>query len=152
MKEKTIGMTVLVALFWGMWLAPGVALAGKIKWLKYEEGLARAQSENKHVFLYFHANWCRICAKMKKETFTDAQLIAYLNKNFISIMVDTDKEKKIAGAYGVRYLPTNWFLEPDSSKISMLPEYVDAKKLLTILKYIKTGSYKKMSFKDFINK
>ena len=152
MKKKTIGMAVLVALLLGMWLAPGAALADKINWLKYDEGLARAQSENKHIFLNFHADWCGYCIKMEKETFTDAAVIAYLNKNFIPIMVDSDKEKKIAGAYNVRALPTSWFLEPDKSKISTLPGYVDAKQLLNILKYIKTGSYKKMSFKDFITK
>jgi thioredoxin-related protein len=152
MKQKTIGMAVLVTLLLGMWLAPVWAADDKINWLKYDEGLVRAKSENKKIFLNFHADWCRYCAKMEKETFTFKAIIAYLNENFVPIMVDSDKEKKIAGAYGVRALPTSWFLEPDISKISTLPGYVDAKQLLSILKYIKTESYKKMSFQDFISK
>jgi thioredoxin-related protein len=152
MKKKTIGMAALVTLLLGMWLAPCWAASGKINWLKYDEGLALAKKENKKIFLSFHADWCGYCVKMEKETFTDAAVSTYLNQNFTPIMVDSDKEKKIAGAYNVRALPTNWFLEADSSKISTLPGYVDAKQLLSILKFIKTESYKKMSFKEFINK
>jgi len=152
MMKKTIKIAVIVPLLLGMWLSAGWAADSKINWLKYEEGLARAKNENKKVFLNFHAGWCRYCIKMEKETFTHKEIIAYLNENFIPIMVDSDKEKKIAGAYNVRALPTSWFLEPDKSKISTLPGYVDAKQLLSILKYIHTGSYQKMTFKDFINK
>lgn len=151
MKTKiTISAAVLTALLAAMLLTPGGVFANKINWIKYKEGLARAKGENKPIFLYFHADWCRYCAKMEKETFADATVSTYMNENFIPIMVDTEKERQIATSYGVRALPTNWFLASDGSKISTLPGYVDAKQLVNILKYIRTDSYQKMSFKDFL--
>ena len=102
------------------------------------------------MFLYFHADWCTYCTKLKKTTFSDKDVLNYLNDNFISIAIDTEKEKEFASQWGIKGLPTLWFLESDSSKISNLPGYVGPEQFLTILKYISTQSYEKMSFAEFI--
>lgn len=128
------------------------AASGGIKWNPYEKGIDMAKKQNKKVFLYFHADWCTYCKQMERSTFRDLGVINYLNENFISIMVDTEIHKKIAANYGVRGLPTSWFLKASSEKLSTMPGYVDPEKLLVILKYIKTESYDKMSFPDFEKK
>ena len=122
----------------------------KIDWLGYEQGMDLAKSQNKHVFLYFHADWCTYCTKLKTTTFRDAAVLKYLKENFINIEVDTDKNQALATQWKVRGLPTLWFLKPDNSKISSIPGYVDAKQFLQILKYIHTTSYDKMNFQKFI--
>lgn len=150
MAKRAIEMAVLFSFLLAVGLVPGGAWADQINWHKYDQGLAKSKAQNKKIFLNFHADWCRYCLKMEKETFTNGDVITYMNEHFIPIMVDSDKEKQLAGQYNVRALPTSWFLEPNQSKISTLPGYVDAKQLLNILKYINTESYKKMSFKDFL--
>ncbi|MBC8441007.1 MAG: thioredoxin family protein [Deltaproteobacteria bacterium] len=127
-----------------------VSDTSNIDWLGYAQGMDLAKSQNKHVFLYFHADWCTYCAKLKKTTFRDAAVLKYLKDNFISIAVDTDKNQGMAKQWKVRGLPTLWFLKPDNSKISSIPGYVDAEQLLQILKYIHTTSYGKMNFQDFV--
>ncbi len=122
----------------------------KIDWLGYERGADSAKIQNKHVFLYFHADWCTYCTKLKTTTFQNAEVVKYLKDNFISIAVDTDKNQDLAKQWKVKGLPTLWFLKPDSSKISSVPGYVDAKQFLQILKYIHTNSYDKMNFQDFV--
>ena len=106
--------------------------------------------QDKPVFLYFHADWCTYCTKLKKTTFADKDVLNYLNDNFISIAIDTEKEKEFASQWGVKGLPTLWFLKSDSSKISNLPGYVGPDQFLAILKYISTQSYEKMSFAEFV--
>lgn len=121
-----------------------------IFWNDYTPGMALAVKEGKSIFLYFHASWCGYCVKLKKETFTDDRIKAYLNDYFVSIGVDTDKREKLARQWGVRGLPTLWFLEADGTKINNLPGFVDADQLLTILQYIHTQSYNTMNFQEYV--
>ena len=122
----------------------------KIDWQTYAQGRELAKNQNKHIFLYFHADWCTYCRKLKKTTFQDKTVLKYLKKNFISIKVDTDKNQEMATQWNVKGLPTLWFLKPDRSKISNIPGYVDKKQFLHILKYIHTQSYEKMNFQQFM--
>jgi thioredoxin-related protein len=121
-----------------------------IGWKGYTPGMAMAGKENKSVFLYFHAEWCTYCKKLKQTTFQDQQIKAYLEDNFISIQVDTDKEEALAREWKVKGLPTLWFLEFDGTRISSIPGYLDATQLLQILKYVHTKSYNTMDFQEFI--
>jgi thioredoxin-related protein len=121
-----------------------------IDWQSYAKGLDIAKTQDKPVFLYFHADWCTYCTKLKKTTFTDKNVLNYLNDNFISISIDTEKEKAFANQWGIKGLPSIWFLKSDSSKISNLPGYVGPEHFLTILKFIRTESYAKMSFAEFV--
>ena len=124
--------------------------AETIKWQSFDQGVSMAESQGKQIFLYFYADWCTYCRKMEKETFTDESVVNYLNENFIPISVNSDKNKKVADNFRVRGLPTFWLLKPDSTRLSNLPGYIDSGRLMAILKYIKTESYEKMSFKDFV--
>jgi len=121
-----------------------------IDWQNYEQGLAKAKATGKHIFLYFHADWCTYCVKLKKTTFKNKTVLTYLKDNFISISVDTDKNTELSTQWRVKGLPTLWFLKPDHSKISSIPGYVDKKLFLHILKYIHTQSYDKLSFNEFL--
>jgi thioredoxin-related protein len=121
----------------------------RIDWNDYAQGMKIAQESGKHIFLYFHAEWCTYCTKLKKTTFKDKKVLNYLRDNFVSISVDTDKNNELANQWKVRGLPTLWFLEQDSSKIDNIPGYVESKQFLKILKFIHTRGYEKMSFKEF---
>jgi thioredoxin-related protein len=106
--------------------------------------------ENRKIFLHFWAEWCDSCKIMAKETFTDSAVIAYLNKHFISIKVNSDKEKSIVAEYSVRGLPDNWFIAEKNEIIGNQPGAIPPDKLLQLLRYIQSNSYKKMSFSKFL--
>ncbi len=88
----------------------------------------------------------------KKRTFKDNSVVSYLNENFISIRVNSDNDKKTASAFNVSALPATWFLEESGEKLTNLPGYVPPDKMLLILKFINTESYKKMKYSEFIKK
>ncbi len=121
-----------------------------IQWKGYTDGMALAKSRNKHVFLYFHADWCAYCKKMEATTFKEKNIWSFLNENFVSIQVDTEKDTEISDQWKVRGLPTVWFLKPDGTKLDNLPGYVDEEYLFKVLNYIHSGKYEKMSFNEFM--
>ncbi len=135
-------------------VAENSALAdgGDIQWLSYAEGRQRGEAEQKKVFVVFEADWCRYCHQMEKETFSDSAVISYVNRNFIPVRVNSDKESQIAAKYNVRGLPSTWFISEKGDRIGNRPGYITTADMLNILKYIGTDSYLTISFKDFITK
>ena len=130
---------------------PAAALsADTIKWYSYDEGMALGKSQQKKVFINFYADWCGYCAKMDKETFTDPLVVSFLNKNFIPIKVNSDRENAVSARYKIRGLPSTWFFSENGEQIGSQPGYLPADNLLPILKFIQTNSYKEMAFKDFL--
>ena len=121
-----------------------------IKWYTYKQGIELSKIEGVKIFLYFYADWCTYCKKMEKETFNDDSVVSYLNDNFIPIKVNSDRDIKTALDFGVKGLPSSWFIEENGERISNLPGFIAADILLNVLKYINTDSYKEMPFREFM--
>jgi thioredoxin-related protein len=129
---------------------PIKVIAEPIKWYSYDEGVALGKRRGKKVFLYFWANWCTFCKKMERETLAKSSIVAYLNDYFISVKVDSGKEKKKASHYAVEGVPTTWFLTENGEKLVNLPGYISPDIFLSVLKFIHSESYKKMTFKKYL--
>jgi len=123
-----------------------------IKWHDYEDGMALGKNKSKKILINFYADWCHYCKEMEDKTYKDNSIISYLNQNFVSIKINSDKNRKLAQNFNVRALPATWFVAETGENIGNRPGYIDAETMLPILKYIHTDSYKTMSFKDFMDK
>ncbi len=123
-----------------------------IKWISYTDGIKKIKEENKKGFLHFYTDWCTYCKIMNKNTFADKAVIDYLNENFVPIRVNAEKERDPAKKYNVDRFPTNFFIAGDGSTIGNRPGYIPPDMMLNMLKYIKTDSYKSISFSDFLAK
>jgi thioredoxin-related protein len=149
----TIALAIVLILFTGAVNASGTQTGDTgIQWLSYAEGRQRGEAENKKVFLVFNADWCRYCLQMEKETFQNPTVIAYVNRNFVPISVNSDREQDIAAKYSVRGLPSTWFISENGDRIGNRPGYIAADEMLNILKYIGSDSYLTMSFQAFLDK
>ena len=158
---KHITLTALLVL-----VAAAVLIAGNdgkpaptgtaegIQWVSYDVGLERAQKENKHVFIDFTAKWCGFCKKMDAETFTQPNVIAMINENFIPVKVDGDSQKELdikgykitesnltKQEFGVRGYPTFWFLKPDGTKLGAISGYRPANVMMEAFTYVKEEQY-----------
>ncbi len=150
-KIKSAGL-ILLAFFCASLWAPQYAFSSdNIKWHSYKEGMESGKKNQKKVFLYFYSDSCGYCEEMEKVTFKDISVIDILDKNFISVKVNADKERKAVSSYNVRGLPSNWFIRENGETISNLPGYIPPDMLFFVLKYIYTDSYKSMSFKSYVN-
>jgi len=124
----------------------------RIQWYDYNEGMELAKTQKKDILINFYAKWCGYCRKMEKDTFSNRLVANYLQDNYIPILINSDKERRLSASYGVRGLPFFWFLSFNGERITGLPGYVDADMFINYLKFIHTRSYNTMSFRDFIKK
>jgi len=136
----------------GIFCSGALATEGGIQWFSYAEGRERGEAENKKVFLVFDADWCKYCLMMEKETFRDPTVVAYVNRNFVPIKVNSDREQSIASKYNVRGLPSTWFISETGDRIGNRPGYIPADEMLQVLKFIGTDSYRSMNFQTFVKK
>ncbi len=126
----------------------------EIVWMLYDEGLAKAKEEGKHVFIDFTTSWCGWCKKMDKETFNRPDVIKLVNENFIPVQVDGDSKKMLdiegfkiseksltKTEFGVRGYPTFWFLKSDGTKLGNITGYKDTKTMMEALTYVKDEKY-----------
>ena len=135
MKRKLISFVISAVIL--MVLLPDTfAFSESIKWYYHDEGIVTGRSEEKRIYINFHADWCVYCKVMEKETFSNPAVISYLNKYFISIKVDTEKETKTTYKYGVSALPDNWFLFKNGEIIGRRKGYIPPDLFMKILKSI----------------
>lgn len=113
-----------------------------INWRSYDEGMALGKSEQKKVYINFYADWCGYCRKMEKETFTDENVITFLNEKYISIRVNADKERKVALEYKAFALPDNAFFTEKGEIIGKQPGYLSPSDFMKLITFIYEEKYK----------
>jgi len=136
--------------------------ADALTWHKYDEGLAKAKKEKKHVLVAFYTNWCGWCRRMDKSTYADEEVEKVLNQSYVAIRVNGQSkekvevdekkitEKELAKKFRVRSYPITWFLKHSGEKIAPYYGYADAPTFLNVLNYIKDDLYDKISFDEYL--
>jgi thioredoxin-related protein len=151
-KCKNTRLAIIGVAFVIFVAAPTFASSGGILWKSYEDGITAAKKESKKLMITFYADWCTYCKVMDRETFKDDAIVAYINRNFIPIRVNSDKERDTARTFKVRGLPDTWFMSENQEVIGHRAGFIPAETMMRVLKYINTDSYKDMSFKSFVDK
>lgn len=124
----------------------------KVKWLSYSDAQKRKSDTDRKFFIYFHADWCAYCHQLDRNTFSDAEVADYINANFTPVLIDTDKEKKLATRFSVQGLPDLRFLDRDGKGIARWPGFIESAPLLNLLRFIHTDSYETMNFREFVKR
>jgi uncharacterized protein YyaL (SSP411 family) len=112
-----------------------------IDWYPWgEEALKKAKAENKPIFISIGYSTCHWCHVMNAESFSDKDIGALMNANFIAIKVDREERPDVDSTYMAvaRKLmsdpgwPLNVILTPDG-KPFFAAAYIDKNRLTSLL-------------------
>jgi len=94
-----------------------------VNWLyDWNEALDKAQNENKPIMIDFYSDRCPPCKRLDSDTYSDENLSAFLNNNFISLKSNVEKSD-LYRDYGVPGFPTIIFTLPDGTAIGGIVGY-----------------------------
>lgn len=133
MKFVKILFIAMVLLGFSGAFIPGTAHSKSIRWRSLKDAMASSQSENKKIFVHFYADWCGTCKVMEKKTFKDPGVIAALNKNYIPVKINVDKNRKVSEIFKIKLLPDTWFIAENNEIIGNRPGYISPNQLNALL-------------------
>jgi thioredoxin-related protein len=110
---------------------------------KWNDAIAKAKQENKQVFLDCYTDWCYWCKVMDKETFTDTAVVGYLNRNFICVKREMEKDPEgiaLGMKYHINGYPSYAIFSGEGLLVDMIVGYSPAPDFLSSLKTAKQST------------
>ena len=94
-------MQKLLVLSFSLWLCSfspanmnGNAKAG-LTWLTLDEAAAKMRVEKKMVLIDLYTDWCGWCKVMDKNTYTNKELIKYVNEHFYPVKLNAETSQTL---------------------------------------------------------
>ena len=136
------------------------------KWLEFNDGLDKARSENKPIFVEFYTDWCVYCKKFLRETVQNQHVAAMLSENFVYVRLNAENSKnrvnfdgkslsnvELTRAFDITAFPSLVFLDSTGQPITMLSGFVPARQFVSVLEYVHQKCYEtQISFHEFAKK
>jgi len=92
----------------------------------WDEAQERAQAENKPIMINFYTDTCPACDRLDSNTYSDDELSAFLNTNFICLKSNMTKDTLYKNYSNVEYVPTIIFTSLDGTEIYRMVGYRNA--------------------------
>lgn len=138
-----------------------------IKWMTLNEALAAQEKNPKKIFIDAYTSWCGWCIKMDKETFSNPDVIEYMNENYYAVKFNAEGNEsvtlkgqtftnpnyvegksgrngshEISQYFGIRSFPTVLFLDEEANLITPIPGYKTVPQFEVLVKLFATDEYK----------
>ena len=114
--------------------AEGPVATPKLKWHKSLKTAHKLAVEtDKPLLIVFGASWCGFCHKLERETLADKRLVPVIEREFIPVHLDFDRDSKIAKILEVERLPCTVVLSPDADLLLKSEGFADYKGYLKVL-------------------
>ncbi len=131
-KKSFLALTCFVLMFPAILVAQGIHFEHE-SWNAIK---AKAQKENKSIFVDVYTDWCAPCRKMSKEVFPTKEVGDFFNENFVSYKLDAEKGEGIglAKQYAVASFPTLLFLDANGNLLHRSSGYATSAELIQLAK------------------
>lgn len=141
----------------------------EIHWLTLDEVQEKMKKDPRKVYIDVYTDWCGWCKVMDKKTFTNPEVIKYLNKHFYAVKLNAERQDDIrfmgkmfsyvpeykANMLAVELMkgqmsyPTTVILEEQFQNPQPVPGYLDVNIMEKVLKYFGENHHKKTKFQDY---
>jgi len=132
------------------------------KFLRYDQGIAKAQQNKRKIFVYFGREGCGFCDVTNRKAFSLPEVRARYEKNYELVYVDAESgrrlrlpsgeritERDLGTHYKAFVTPVFIFLEADGNKIFQRVGIQTAEQLLSYDTFIQQEAYKKQPYEDY---
>jgi len=145
-------------------------IAQEIEWMSMNEALAAQKHAPKKIVMDAYTKWCGPCKMMDKNTFTNKDVINYINKHFYAVKFDAEGTEEVmykdfnytnpnfdparngrnsqhffADALKVTGYPSLVFFDEKSEIIAPIAGYKTPEQLEIFLKMIANNDYKELT-------
>jgi len=141
----------------------------EIHWMTLDEVQVAMKKQQKKVFIDVYTDWCGWCKVMDRKTFSNKEVIKYMNQNFYAVKLDAERKDSVmflgrmygfepgqrANQLAVELLggrmsyPTSVILEEGFRNPAPIPGYLDVATIEKILKYLGENIYKSKQFPEY---
>ncbi len=140
-----------------------------IHWMTIDELQIAMKKQPRKVFFDVYTDWCGWCKVMDKKTFSNKEVIKYMNRNFYAVKLNAERQDSIlflGKMYG--YLPnykshqlavellggrmsypTSVIMDEQFQNPAPIPGYLDVTKIEKILKYLGENIFKVKQFPEY---
>lgn len=163
MKKLTYILPIFLLFLFGSFTPPKgenkTEKATELKWYNWNEGYPMAVKSNKIVLVDLYTSWCGWCKRMDKDTYTNEDVVSFINKKFVPIKLNPEVDGKykidsltVTGPQLMGMLtnnqstgyPTIVFIYTKNREIEIMPGYQDAANFkATLEKVVETSNKKK---------
>jgi thioredoxin-related protein len=163
-------ITVSAAL--SSWKPTEIKPADKITWITLEEADKLRLKEPRKILIDVYTDWCGWCNRMDATTFSDPELVKYVNENYYAVKLDAEQKEPITiGGKTYEYVangrrgynevasellqgkmsyPTIVLLDEHMNMIQPLPGFREAKEMQPILEYLAENAYKTTPWEEWV--
>lgn len=140
-----------------------------IHWLTFQQAEQKMKEQPRKVLIDVYTGWCGWCKVMDKKTYTNPDLIKYVNDNFYAIKFDAEQKSSIEfmgktwnydAAHKVNALaidllhgrlsyPTTVIMEENFKSEEPIPGYLEVPVMESILKYFGEKAYLHQKWDDY---
>ena len=140
-----------------------------IHWMTIEEAYAAAQKVPKKTVIDVYTDWCGWCKVMDRNTFTNPEVIKYINENYYAVKLDAESKKSfnvggikydfneqgrandiaIALLQGKMSYPSIVYLDEQFNMIQPIPGYMNARAFHEIITFLGEDHFKSEPFEQY---
>ena len=141
----------------------------EIHWITLEQLQVKMREQPRKVYIDVYTDWCGWCKVMEKKTFTNPNVIKYLNNNYYAVRLNAERKDTIVFAGKQYYFnpdykantlavelmkgqmsyPTSIFMLEDYQNPQPIPGYLEVDKIEMLSRYFGDNTFKHVGWPEY---
>lgn len=145
-----------------------VVNTNEINWISLDDVQIKMKKAPKKVYMDIYTDWCGWCKVMDKKTFTNPNVIKYINQNYYAVKLNAEQKDSIyfmGGRYGLEgrtnqfaiqllrgqmSYPSTVILEENFQSPQVIPGYLEVSQIESLLKYFAENKHKSTPWEEYL--